>query len=160
MTRLLLPFVLAALAYGYWKYLAKAPPELKQRRIQSLIGWAVFAITVAAAIRSGSLLWLLATAGVMGVMRILAQLGRHRGTGSTEEKAGPEWASSGQRPGTRGMSREEALQVLELGDNPSLETINKRYRDLMRSVHPDRGGSNYLAAKLNEAYQVLTGGKA
>ena len=57
------------------------------------------------------------------------------------------------------MSRAEALQIFELGDTPSAEASQKRYRELMRGVHPDRGGSNYLAAQLNEAYRVLMANK-
>lgn len=153
MLRLLIPFLLAAAVYGYWKYVAKAPEHLRKQRIQKLVGWAVFIVTLAAAVRSGSLLWLIGTAVVMVVMRLLAHLGG--------DKQAAEGATSGTGapPPRPRMTRAEALQVFELGDNPSLDAIHKRYRELMRNVHPDRGGSNYLAAKLNEAYQVLTSGQ-
>lgn len=153
MLRLLFPFLLAAAAYGYWKYLASAPLDLRKQRVQKLVMWAVFLVTIGAAVRSGSLLWLVGTGVVMVVMRYLAHLG---GARQASAAAGPEGPHAAPRPR---MSRAEALQIFELGDNPSFDSIQKRYRDLMRNVHPDRGGSNYLAAKLNEAYQVLTAGQ-
>lgn len=55
------------------------------------------------------------------------------------------------------MNRAEALEVLGLGEGASPEEILKAYRNLMRKVHPDTGGSTYLAAKLNQARQVLLG---
>lgn len=54
------------------------------------------------------------------------------------------------------MSREEALNVLGLEDaNPTREAIVQAHRRLMQKLHPDRGGSHYLAAKLNEAKDLL-----
>lgn len=156
MLRLLFPFLLAASVYGYWKYLASAPAELRKTRVQKLVTWAVFAVTVAAAVRSGSMAWLLGTAVVMVVMRYLAHLGGQRQSAAGAPDSGP---SASPFPGRARMSRAEALQIFELGNDPTMDSIQKRYRDLMRTVHPDRGGSNYLAAKLNEAYQVLTAGQ-
>jgi DnaJ homolog subfamily C member 19 len=156
MFRLLFPFLLAASVYGYWKYLASAPADLRKQRVQKLMTWAVFAVTVAAAVRSGSLLWLIGTGLVMVVMRYLAHLGGAKQAAAESEATDRD--ASRASPRAR-MSRAEALQIFELGDNPSFDSIQKRYRDLMRNVHPDRGGSNYLAAKLNEAYQVLTAGQ-
>ena len=55
------------------------------------------------------------------------------------------------------MTREEALAVLGLEPDAKDEDIRKAHRRLMQQLHPDHGGSNYLAAKVNAAKQQLLG---
>ena len=56
------------------------------------------------------------------------------------------------------MGRAEAYQILGVQPEASREEIQAAYRRLIQRVHPDHGGSSYLAARLNQARDVLLGG--
>ncbi|MGI6245627.1 MAG: DnaJ domain-containing protein [Pseudochelatococcus sp.] len=57
------------------------------------------------------------------------------------------------RPGE--MSEEEALEVLGLHAGASEAQIREAHRGLMKKLHPDQGGTNYLAMRVNQAKDVL-----
>lgn len=75
------------------------------------------------------------------------------------DRSYPDWREAAASPPPRSgpMTREEALAVLGLADGASEVEIRAAHRRLMRAAHPDRGGSDWLAARLNEARDVLLG---
>ena len=56
------------------------------------------------------------------------------------------------------MSEAQALDILGLDEDAGYEDIVRAHRSLMQRVHPDRGGSSFLAARINQAKDILLSG--
>jgi hypothetical protein len=79
------------------------------------------------------------------------------GSGGAGGPQGNRQSGSSSPPRVNSMSRSEALKVLGLEEGASEEQIRAAHRRLIIQTHPDKGGTNYLAAKINEAKDVLLG---
>ncbi|RWC34369.1 MAG: molecular chaperone DnaJ [Mesorhizobium sp.] len=61
----------------------------------------------------------------------------------------------GVAPGPGAMTKEEAYKVLGLEAGAAAADVRKAHRRLMQRLHPDIGGTSFLAARINEAKDVL-----
>ena len=57
------------------------------------------------------------------------------------------------------MTRDQAFEVLGVPPNATEQEIRDAHRRLMRAAHPDSGGSDWLAARINQARDVLLGSR-
>ncbi len=136
-----------------------------QGRHRTLLTLAAATLVVALAVlaATGRLHWLVPVIAAvlpflrrgLGLLRyvpLFRSLFARRAGGAGPGGQGP----GGQGPaGASGMTRNQALEVLGLTGQPSRQEIVDAHRRLIQKLHPDRGGSNYLAQQLNDARRRL-----
>ena len=151
MTPLIIGLVVLAVLLLLAAVYSRAKPRELVKGIRFSGGVLLGLVTVALAITGRVGLAFLAAAGAWALL-----------TGTTPPwmrfpQGGRDQGGSGDiPPGRRGaMSRAEALKVLGLEEGASEEQIRAAHRRLILQIHPDKGGTSYLAAKINEAKDVL-----
>lgn len=143
------------------RWFLKTPPTLLARYIRYLSLAAIMAIFLVLA-ATGRLNWLFALLGVavafsVRMMPVLLRYAPYLQKLWFTYKTGKQ-GGSGQsgRVNPKGrMSVEEAYEILGLTQGASKEEIIMAHRRLMQKLHPDRGGSDYLASRINQAKETL-----
>ena len=146
-----MPGFLIALAVltGLWalRRMGRMNPQQVRKFQRQLLGAGLSLAALFFVLRGNFLLGLPALAlgaGLLGFSHLLPQgLGKGAGTAQTV------------RPPVTGMDKVEALNVLGLKPGASLEDVKAAHKRLQRTNHPDAGGTDYLAGKINQARDVL-----
>ena len=147
-------------------WLSKASPE-NVMKFASMIGGGLIILAVLATLFSGKIF-----AGVPMLAGAWIAFKRYRSAKFYWNMAQnwSNWTKNNQASGaganagdgqpnnnTNAMSRAEALYILGLSDGARDVEIKAAYTRLMKKLHPDHGGTTYLAGKLNDAKETLLG---
>lgn len=150
----LLVFVIFALIYGR-PLLKKAPSFIK--KYAKFVVLSALLVLLLYLIATGHFNWLFALIGVMvaSLLRLIPTILYY--APDLHELWLRFNGSARQNPmvNEKTMSAAEAYQVLGLTPNATKQDIIEAHRKLMQKNHPDRGGSDYLAAKINLAKKIL-----
>ena len=162
MVRIILLAAALAIALLLWYKLKSAKGEQRKKLLIKIVIGSILAVLAVLA-ATGKLNVVVAALGALAAMiprllsyaRFLPLLGKlfaRNRQGSTQQQG-----QSRQARRQQGMSREEALAILGLKEGASKDEILAAHKRMMQKLHPDRGGSDHLAAQINQAKETLLG---
>jgi len=164
MARLIILIAIAGIALILWHKITRAKgAERKKMVLWSAIG-GVLAILGLLAITGHLNIITAMIAGAVALLPRAMQLAKYlpfinrlyQQHGQQQEQQHARQSHRSQTSnGKHDMSVEQAREVLGLKPDCTKEDIIQAHRRMMQKVHPDRGGSDYLAAQINTAKDVL-----
>ncbi len=142
-------FILLAVIGVLWalRRASRMTPAESRKFGMKIFAWALLLLSGFFVLHGNFLLGLPAfgiAAGMLGLNRYLPQ--------PTPQQQSRQQATP---PRSTRMGASEALDVLGLSAGATTDEIKAAHKRLQRTNHPDTGGSTYLAAKINEARDVL-----
>lgn len=156
--RLFLALVALIGIMWYLSWYRRASPKQRNQSLLAILlyglGAALLLLVITGKIHA---LFAILSALVPWVNRLLAARLIWRQFNGFRANAGPA-PNSGHRqtrtsPGV--MTREEALEILGLNADADKEEIIAAHKKLMQKIHPDKGGSSFLASQINQAKDTL-----
>ncbi len=153
--------IIAIVAIIYFLKFFRRIPAKDKPKAAIKYGLYIAAIVVIGLVLTGKLHWV--AAGIAGLLPIAQRLFfagmrvmpfLQRMYASKKENEQQSQASTPPAPDSN-MTVDKAKEIFGIKTLESSEQITKRHRELMQKNHPDRGGSDYLAAQINEAKECL-----
>jgi len=158
MPRLIILIAVAAIGLILWHKITQAKAEERKKlMLWSLIG-SILAILAILALTGHLNIITAAIAGLVALIPRLLQYAKYLPFISNMVNKQANSTGSSQAPPTPGkgkMAKNEAIEILALKPGYSDEDVIAAHRRMMQKVHPDRGGSDYLAAQINQAKKTL-----
>jgi DnaJ homolog subfamily C member 19 len=167
MVRLVLLITIIAIGLIVWNKFNEANEQQRKKLILTTVVWgvlgglALLAITghlnAITAVIGGAIAML--TRAVPNLLKYLPTLSHFYKQTQSNQASGNGAGQQGkaQPNNSNAMSQQEALDILGLKPGATREDIISAHKRMMQKVHPDRGGSDYLAAQLNKAKKALLG---
>lgn len=159
MSRFVIIIAVAAIAYLLWFKIKKAKGDEKKKLIAWTIGSGIVAaltflaftgrLNVITAAITGAVAMLPKVVNLLRYLPILNKFRDHANS-STQQNQNNQQASA-----QTAMSKKQACEILGIQPEASKEEIIKAHKRMMQKLHPDRGGSDYLAAQINQAKDTL-----
>lgn len=160
MARLIILLAIMAIALILWHKITRASGNDRKKLIFWSIVGAIIAILAGLAVTGHLNVITAMIAGLVALLPRALQLLKYlpfvsRLFQGRQGQPGQQGRQSPPPQGKQAMSAEEAMEVLGLKPGYSREDVIQAHRRMMQKVHPDRGGSDYLAAQINQAKETL-----
>ena len=159
MPALIFGILVLVLALWALKVISKVDPKVGARVVKIAGGLLALAFAVFLGLRGE--LWVALPLGAFGLGLLgwapFGTLGipyPNRGQSGGGEHAHGD-AAAGRSRARGKMTEKEAYEILGLQPGANAEAITSAHRTLMKKFHPDQGGTTYLAARINEAKDIL-----
>jgi len=160
MARLIILIAVIGIALILWHKVTRAKGDERKKMIfWSIIG-SLGAILVILAVTGHLNIITAAIAGLVALLPRAMQFAKYLPfVNRLYQQHNQQHQQQAQTPpaGRKTMSTDEAMEVLGLKPGCTKEEIIQAHRRMMQKVHPDRGGSDYLAAQINKAKDTLLG---
>lgn len=163
--RLLLIVALLGAIYFFLRWFARTPPE-KVGQILRRSGFTLFLVVIVFLALTGRLNWIFALIAALipwmqrafGLLRLAPLLQRLYQQFRGQASAGQSDNSQKRpppNPDTSTMTESDAYEALGLKPGVGRDEIIAAHRKLMQKLHPDRGGNDWLASRINKARDLL-----
>ena len=157
MARIVILLAVIAIGFIVWFKFSKTKGEERKKLRTKIIIGSIIAVLVALAV-TGRLNALYAAIGsAIALLPKFAHLLRYLPFANKIFQQAQNKNTSNQQTAQHGdnMSKDKAYEILGLKPDASKEEIVTAHKKMMQKVHPDRGGSDYLAAEINTAKDTL-----
>jgi hypothetical protein len=156
MAKIVVLLAVVILGYLFWQKLNNYPPE-QRKKLLLRSGFFILIAVLLLLVATGRVHWIAVaiTAALPALKILFALLLRALPFLQVWLKKRHSQSAPPIPPSSSQLTEEEAWQLLGLQPGAPREDIIQAHKRLIQKLHPDRGGNDYLAAKLNAARDLL-----